>query len=66
LCGSIESLKAALAQWETIVYYLIAIVLLKFALRIISTIFFNLSVLAARAKLEKADRTRGQRFMAQD
>jgi hypothetical protein len=42
LSGSIESLKAALAQWETMVYYLIAIVLLELALRLISTIFFNL------------------------
>jgi hypothetical protein len=66
LASSIESLKAALAQWETMLYYLIAIVLLEFALRLISTIFFNLSVLAARAELEKADRARGQTFMAQD
>jgi len=66
LSGSIESLRAALAQWETMVYYLIAIVLLEFALRLISTVFFNLSVLAARAELEKADRARGQAFMARD
>ncbi len=66
LASSIEILKAALAQWETMLDYLIAIVLLEFALRLISTIFFNLSVLAARAELEKADRARGQTLMAQD
>lgn len=64
--GSMENLRAALAKWETMMYYLIAIVLLEFVLRMISTIFFNLSVLAARAELEKADRQRGQSFMAQD
>ena len=66
VAGALENLNAALALWETMLYYLVAIVTLEFVLRIISTIFFNLSVLAARAELEKADRARGHRFMAQD
>ena len=59
LSGALENLNAALALWETMLYYLLAIVALEFVLRIVSTIFFNLSVLAARAELEKADRARG-------
>ncbi|MCH9039921.1 MAG: hypothetical protein IIC23_11065 [Chloroflexi bacterium] len=66
LSGALENLNAALALWETMLYYLVAIVALEFVLRIVSTIFFNLSVLAARAELEKADRARGRSFMAQD
>ena len=66
LSGALENLNAALALWETMLYYLLAIVALEFVLRIVSTIFFNLSVLAARAELEKADRARGRSFMAQD
>ena len=66
LSGAPENLNAALALWETMLYYLVAIVALEFVLRIVSTIFFNLSVLAARAELEKADRARGRSFMAQD
>ena len=66
VAGSMENLNAALARWETMLYYLVAIVFLEFVLRMVSTIFFNLSVLAARAELEKADRARAQSFMAQD
>ncbi|MDA0769237.1 MAG: hypothetical protein BZY79_01705 [SAR202 cluster bacterium Casp-Chloro-G4] len=64
--GSLANLNAALARWETMLYYLVAIVLLEFVLRMVSTIFFNLSVLAARAELEKADRARAHSFLAQD
>lgn len=64
--GSLENLNAALAKWETMLYYLVAIVVLEFGMRIVSTIFFNLSVLAARAELEKADRARAQGFMTRD
>ena len=64
--GAVENLMAALARWETMAYYLVAIVVLEFALRMVSTIFFNLSVLAARTELEKADRARAHSFLAQD